>query len=923
MNVRISKSLGLVAVLYFTSHFHAQKKDTIVKEKKIDEVVLIGYGSVKKQHLTSAVSTVKADAFQDRPISNVAQALQGNTAGVNVVQPSGKPGAVLDVKIRGNTSILSNSTPLYVIDGLQTNDLNGINPDDIVEMTVLKDATSTAIYGINGSNGVVLITTKRGKTNKSQLGFNAFWGFSKQVDNIDVLNLDQYKTLMNEINPSYLTTINNPMYAGINTNWRDQVYQKGFDQNYNVNYSFGNDNIKAYTSLGYQGIDGIIKPARFDRVSSKFNLDANIFSWLKFNSSVSYIKTDLSNTSDNLSTARGGVVLSALNTPSFLPVYGTDVKVIPTDTNGNTLPGYLAGQFAPNPFQSSWENPVAYQSKLDKTWNQRFMSNFGLDITLAKNLTFKPTFSLDFVDTKNTNFINAYETSYGRAEKGTGSLNYSTWQNLLYEGTLNYTIKSNKNDLAFLLGGNVRDGKYILNNKWGSRFPEDVRTFVFEQAEQQHYNYRATDLREISGFLRAIYTFDNKYTVMGIFKAQASSALAKGNKWGYFPGISAGWVISNESFLKDNSTISYLKLRGGWGKAGNASGLPSPYVSYYLGQYPELGPGFAPKPIQYSNSDLSWETTTDTNVGLDMNFLNNRIRFSADAYNRKTENVIAAISFLTAYPYYTNAGSIENKGLELTLNTSNIKTEGFTWDTSFNISFLKNKILNINYVPVHYAAFNETVGENIVRFSPDLPVGAFYGYVTNGVDPQTGHLQYKDLNNNGYIDTQDRTIIGNPNPDYTFGFSNSFKYKGAYLDVLVTGSQGNEIFNASRLDLELMNDFKNQSTVVLDRWTTPGQITNIPKANDPEALHVSDRFVEDGSYVRIKAVTLGYNFRNLFKGVSNVNFYITGQNLYTWTKYTGFDPEVNAYSSTPGVAGIDYGTYPQVRTFIFGIKTTF
>jgi len=931
MNVKISRSLGIIAALYFTANFNAQTtpRDTVSKEQKIEEVVLIGYGSVKKSNLTSAVSTVKADAFTDRPITNVAQALQGNAAGVNVVQPSGKPGAALDVKIRGNTSITSSTSPLYVVDGIQTTDISGVNPDDIVEMTILKDATSTAIYGINGSSGVVLVTTKRGKSNKSQLGFNAYWGFSKKVNNIDVLNLDQYKSLMNEINPSYLTTINNPMYAGINTNWEDKVYQNGFDQNYNVNYSFGNENVKAYTSLGYQGTDGIINPSRFDRYSFKVNLDANIAKWLKFNTSLNYIKTDLKSTSDNLSTARGGIVLAALNTPSFLPVYGSEVNGTPTNTDGSIKEGYKPGQFAPNPFQSSWENPVAYQSRIDETNNNRFMSNFGFDVTLAKNLTFKPSISLDIVDTKYMNFVNGYQTSYGRQEQGTGSLNRSTWQNVLYEGTLNYNFKSGANELQLLLGGNVRDGKYIMNSQWGKMFPVDTNEFIYDLAQQPHYNYASTDLRELSGFFRAIYTFKNKYTVMGIIKTQSSSALSKDNRWGYFPGLSAGWVVSNEDFLKDNSVINYLKLRGGWGKSGNASGI-SPYSALYLQRLSELGynedgtPKGSWSPYQYSNTDLTWETTTDSNIGLDVNFLNNRIKFTADAYKRDTKNLIMGIVFpIATYGYNTNVGSVENKGLEFSLNTANIKNTDFSWNTNFNISFTKNKIQSINYVPISYAAYNETVGESITRFAPGVAIGSFYGYQVQGVNPTTGSLTYKDLNGNGFFDTGDRTNIGNPNPKYTFGFTNHFNYKGLYLDILITGSQGGDIFNASRLDLELMTDFKNQSTAVLDRWTTVGQITNVPKANDPESLHISDRFVEDGSYIKLKAVTLGYNFKNLFKGVSNVNVYVTGQNLHTWTKYSGFDPEVNAYSGSAGVLGIDYGTYPQVRTFIVGLKTTF
>lgn len=935
MNIESKKSLMLVAAFYFAVNLQAQeRKDTVVKERRIDEIVLIGYGGVKKSNLTSAVSTIKASTFDDRPISNVAQAIQGNAAGVNVTQPSGKPGAALDVKIRGNTSITSNTSPLYVVDGVQTTDISGINTDDIVDMTILKDATSTAIYGVNGSSGVVIITTKRGRYGKGQLAFNAYWGFSKQVNAIKVLNLEQYKTLLGEIRPSYLNTANNPMYAGINTDWQKEVYQTGFDQNYNVNYSFGTDNVKIYTSLGYQGIRGIIRPSEFERFSGKVNLDAKFSSWLKFNTSLGYVKTDLNNTNDNLSTARGGVVLSALNTPSFLPVYGTDVKVIPTNSNGATLPGYLPGQFAPNPFQSGWENPLAYLNRINKTWNNRFMSNFGFDVQLAKNLTFKPSVSLDFVDTNTMGFVNAYQTVYGRQQQGLGNSSNNTWQNILYEATLNYAIKSGKNDFTFLLGANARDAKWINRTKSGRYFPEDLRTFDYNAATQKNYNYIARNLREVSGFARAIYTYDNKYTIMGIIKPQASSSLSNKNRWGYFPGASVAWTASNEDFLKDSKTISYLKIRGGWGEAGNAAGIPY-YASYPLESIDDLSydpvtgnPRGVWRQFQYGNSDLSWEVTTDINAGVDINFLDDKIRFTADFFHRKTRDLIMGITFgNTTYGFNSNIGTLENKGMEFSLNTQNINSDSFSWNTSFNISFLKNKILGINYVPVYDVASIETVGETAVRFTPGVAVGSFFGYKVDGVDPSTGNIKYKDLDGDGNlhsdIDPDDRTFIGNPNPKFTAGLTNHFKYKNAYLDVLLTASYGNDIFNASRLDLELMNDFKNQSTAVLNRWTTPGQITNVPKANDPNAMHISDRFVEDGSYLKLKSVTLGYNFKNLFKGISNVSAYITGQNLLTWTKYSGFDPEVNAFSSSPGIIGVDYGTYPQVRTFIFGIKTTF
>lgn len=945
MNLRISRSLGVVAVLYFTANFSAQTKvkDSVPKEKAIEEVVLVGYGSVKKQNLTSAASVVKADAFENRPLYNVGQAMQGQAAGVSVVQASGKPGANIDIKIRGNNSLASSVSPLYVVDGIQTTDVSGINTDDIVDMTILKDASSTAIYGISGSSGVVIITTKRGKIGKPQLNFNAYWGFSKAMKNIDVLNQEQYKSLLSDIKVNgggdYISTANNPRYAGINTDWTKEVFQTGFDQNYNVNYSFGNESIKAYAALGYQDIDGIIKPSRFQRTSAKLNLDAVILPWLKLNSSVNYFITNLTNTNDNLSTARGGVVLSAYNTPTFLPVYGNQVNMSPGDgeiydTTGAIKDGYKPGQFAPNPYQSSWENPVAYQSRKDKTLSQRFLSNLGLEVRLFKDLTWKPSISFDMIDSRNTKFVDGFQTSYGRSKFGIGSQEFSQFQEYNFENTLNYTFKRGVHDLSVLGGVQINERNFQSNYFGGDNFPADTFNFNYDLAKNQSYDIRKEILRQVSFFGRALYTLNGKYTVMGVFRENANSALAPGNKWGFFPGVSASWVISKENFLADSKLISELKLRAGWGKTANASAIPAySHFNLYNPFWNNGVPVFVNS--QSDSGDLTWETTTDTNLGLDLGILDNRIRLSVDAYQRKTDNLISPIKLGTyEFQIYRNIGSLENKGLEFALNTVNIKNENFTWNTSFNISFTKNKITNISsFLNTIQAANVEGMGR-LVRFEEGQPLGMFYGYKVSGVNPENGDQMYVNASGNvvAYTDLkpEDRRYIGNPNPDFTFGFSNNFKFKNWYLDTLITGSVGNDIFNATRFDLEMMSDYKNQSTAVLDRWTTPGQVTDVPRAYSASAQIISDRFIENGSYLKLKAVTVGYNFMKPFKGVNKLNLYVTGQNIFTITDYSGMDPEVNAFSPNNGtvgaeraVFGIDYGTYPQVRTIIVGLKANF
>ncbi|MDE5491903.1 SusC/RagA family TonB-linked outer membrane protein [Elizabethkingia meningoseptica] len=915
------RNLSLIAALYFTATLNAQqaKRDTAINEKKIEEVVLVGYGSVKKKDLTSAVSIVKSDAFENRPIYNVAQALQGNAAGVQVVQPSGKPGAALDVKIRGINSLMSSTSPLYVVDGVQTYDISGINTEDILSMSVLKDATSTAIYGVNGSGGVVIITTKRGRSNKTQVNFDAYAGVSRITNTVKILNLDQYKTLMNEINPAYVTTANDPRYAGINTNWQDEVFRTGIDQNYNVSVSGGTDKVKLYGSIGYQDMQGIIKPSAFNRLSTRFNADVELAPWIKLNTQLSYTNSKYKSTIDNQGTARGGVVMAAFNTPSFLPVYADQLKV-----RDVTQDGQKDGQFAINPYQSSWENPLSYLTRQDDMMVNRFMGGLGLEVKLAKGLTWKPNVTFDYSDSQNDKFIDGFRTTFGRQKKGIGSAYNTLNQNLNVENTLNYSLKTGNHDFNFLAGTAFQRIIWSEHGYEAENFPTDLRKFIYDQGKDNRREvYNKTEIRYLSFFGRVNYSYMDRYILSAVFRSSGASQLGPGNKWSYTPGVSGAWVISNEDFLKGNSTISLLKLRGGWGQTVNISGIPS-YSHFALLRPDRVGPGIPNyNPSQLDNTNLTWETTTDTNIGLDLGLFNNRLNLTVDAYKRKTKDLVIPIRFPSIdLDYYANAGDIENKGIEISLNSKNFVGDNFTWSTNANISFSRNKITDIRYLPVIDLANFETVGERAVRLQTGQAIGAFYGYKVDKVDPATGQLLYKDINGDGIITPSDRTFIGNPNPKFTFGFSNNFTYKNFFLDFLFTGSVGNDIFNASRLDLELMNDFKNQSTAVLNRWTTPGQITNVPKAGDPSALTLSDRFVENGSYLRLKSATIGYNFKKI-KGMDKLSLYVTGQNLFTITNYSGFDPEVNSVTNQTAVQGIDYGAYPQVRTFIFGIKAAF
>ncbi|MDD2984790.1 TonB-dependent receptor [Flavobacterium sp.] len=900
----------------------------VEENKALEEVVVIGYGTQKRKNLTNAVSTVNSESFENRPILSVAQAIQGNATGVNVVQTSGKPGASFDVRIRGLSSINSENSPLYVVDGIQTKDISGLNTEDIVDLSILKDATATAIYGVNGSTGVVIITTKKGKSNKNDFQFSSYVGISNAVSNVDVLNLSDYKTLLNEINPSYLTTANDPKYTGIYTDWQDEILRTGVDQNYNFSYAGGTEKVRIYGALGYQMVEGIINPSKYNRFSGKLNLNANLNSWLKTDISINVIQSDGSYISDNNSVGQGGAVMSALVTPSFLPIWGSQLNIRDTNPDGSYKDGYKDGQYAENPYQSGWENPVSLLSRENKTTVNRYLSSISFDVNILSNLVWKPMLSFDLTRADNVQFVDPFSNVYGRngddnpeSDKGRGSNTITNNSNWNFENTLNYLLKYENSELNLLGGMSIQENVYTKDANSGTGFAIDQTSYDYDAAKNQFFEYRENQTRSLSFFGRATYTIKNKYIINGVFRESGASQLADGNKWGFFPGVSAAWIISNEDFLKDVSTISELKLRGGWGKTGNLSGLPA-YASYDLNY---TNPTTNSTTLdQIGNSDLKWETTNDINFGVDLGFINNRIRLSADVYKKNTEDLLQIIYFPGfTKPYYYNAGEIENKGLELGLNTINL-TGSVKWNSNFNISFNDNKVVKLGLLKKLPFQNLTSVGESVILLTEGSPLGSFYGYKVDKVDPMTGTLLYQDINGDGSITPDDRTTIGDPNPDFTFGFSNDFSYKGFTLDALITGSQGGDVFNASRMDLTLMNNYNNQSTEVLNRWTTTGQVTDVPRVNDANSLHVSDRYVEDGSYVRLKAVTFGYQFKLENLKLNSIKVYVTGQNLYTITDYKGFDPEVGAFNNATGIGqGIDLGTYPQVKTFIFGLKANF
>jgi len=871
--------------------------------QQLNEVVVVGYGTQVKKDLTTAVVSVSSKDIQNQPITNPLQAIQGKAAGVQVNSQSGKPGAGISISIRGNTSITGSNSPLYVIDGVTSRDASFINPNDIESMTILKDASAAAIYGSSGANGVVLITTKKGTAGKLKVGFNAFTGFSNFWKKQDVLNSDQYIALQREL--GYTT------FGGTqNTDWQKETFGTGTQNNYQVSLSGGTKGGQYYFSSGYQQDKGVVAPAKLDRISMNFNGSQSITSWLKLTATASLTSNNSVDVPDNAGSTKGGVILGALTTPPTLTIY---------DPNGN-FTAVPAGYDSPigNAFGSTNRNRQF-----------RFIGAFAGEIKITQDLSFKSSISTNGNKAYYNYFLDPYKTVYGRTERGIYN-NSKTKDNVwLNENILSYNKTIGKNVFGAVAGYTIQESNYSLKPYAESRFIDATSGAAIAPTLAVNVNTDAQWAKQ-SYLGRITYAYDSKYLFSSNFRADGSSRFAPGHRFGYFPSFSAGWRISRENFMKDSKTINDLKLRGSWGQVGNDEGIGD-YA--YLKLY-QITAQNSYNLSQPANELLSWEKTTQTNIGIDLTMFDSRVTFTADAYLKKTNDLLINVQLPPSTGLGTqalNVGSMENKGLEFSLSTKNFQKDKFTWTTDLNISFNKNKVTSLGSATssLDYAGLYER--DAAVKVVAGRPLGSFYGYVYTGVNAQTGAAMYQDTNGNGVTgsaDPADRTFIGNAQPKYTYGVNNNLTYGNFGLSLFFQGVQGSQLFNASRLDLEGMYDTKNQSTEVLNRWTTPGQITNIPKAlvASSENSLTSSRFVENASYLRLKTATLSYNFGKTTLGnwkMDKLMIFASSYNLLTFTKYSGLDPEVSRYTSNTPDMGVDYGTYPQSRTFIFGVNVGF
>jgi len=867
----------------------------------------------------------------------VQQAIQGRAAGVSVQATNGDPGGGYKIRIRGGTSINASSDPLFVVDGFA----GAILPpsEDIESIEILKDASATAIYGSRGANGVIIVSTKRGKSGKPRIDFSSSYSGQKEINRLNLLNGSQFTDYIKEINPVYVS-------GGENTDWQDLIFTQGSISNSQLSFSGGNEGLKYYISGNYYNQQGIIINSGFERFSITSNLDFQATKWLKvgLNLFARSSQTDGVRTQEN----SGGVSSTGVVASAFK--FGPDLPVILPD-----------GSFSLARIGDPHDNPFAVANELqNNTKGGLYQYNFFADFDLVKNLKFKATFG-SFSNGERTGTFTPTTLNAGRLVGGIGSIDQISRQSYLTENffTYNNTFATKHN--VTLLGG-VSFQKFI-NEDFGA----ESQSFLSNSVSFRNLGggsvalFPSSSLTEsqlASYYSRLNYNFDDRFLLTFNARYDGSSNFSKNNKWAFFPSGALAWNMHNEKFMQSIKSISSFKWRVSYGLTGNQAISPYQTLARFTSVFSVVGnvPVNAVRPTTIANDDLKWETTAQQNLGIDVGLLKDRITLTADYYKSITSELLFSVP-LPQYTGYSNQlrniGKIENKGLEFTLGTKNI-TGAFNWSTDLNISFNRNKVLelpngnDILYAnaPGHMIGIGQT--SQILRVGQ--PIGTFFGWVYDGVyqtgDPfltgggfeqVAGGEKFKDIGGkkdsnglplflpDGIINNDDRAIIGNPNPKFIYGINNDFSFKNLDLNVFFQGSHGNDMLSYTLLELETISGRNNATTEALNRWTPTNTNTDIPRSSAVRSQRASSRFIFDGSYLRLKNIALGYTLpkSTLSKlKIQSIRFYVSAQNILTATKYRGYDPEVN-YRSSNLNAGVDYASYPNAKSVTAGINVGF
>jgi TonB-linked SusC/RagA family outer membrane protein len=941
--------------------------------QKIDEVVIIGYSIQKKKDLTGAVSILKIDDLKDTPVSSVDQMMQGKLSGVNVM-PDNMPGGGVAVRIRGFSTIRNND-PLYIIDGVPVEGgINFLNPNDIESMQVLKDASSASIYGARAANGVVIITTKKGKEGQFRVNVDAYAGIQQSTKTLKMLDAQEYgdmlwqamrndgKTPSNDIYGSGQTPVI-PQYLdkekripSDNRDWVNEVLRPAIVQSYNVSFAKADKISNQLFSVGYFDQQGLVEYTGFKRLTGRFNSEYKLFNdHLRIGENMSLSHSWGTTVQNN--SALGGTLYDAYKFPSITPVYDLD------------------GNFAGNPF-SDIENPMGklYRNKDNKAKTSRLVGSIYAEIMFIDGLNFKTAFGADYINKYNRTF-NAKFQEINVLKAMSSMNNRNAWNfNWVFTNTLNYNKTIEKHSFNALAGIESLRNRYEYFSASRDGFASDDPNFHYLDAGDsgsQKNTGSATEYSMISYFGKLDYNFDNRYLVAFTFRRDGSSRLGN-HKWGNFPAASLGWRISNESFFR-SETISNLKVRLGWGQNGN-SDIPSystidsyasnPNHSNYPldGNQSSVQTGFTQ--TRNGNADLRWETTTQTNIGLDVGFLNNELEVTLDYFNKDTKDLLwqrplAGMVGGTNQTVWDNIGKMNNKGIELEINYKKQVNKDWGFNVSYNFSAIRNKMTELNedvtYIGVPSSQLHSVnFDQEISRSAAGQPIGSFYVYTADGLfqnetevqnhknskgdllqpNAQPGDIRFKDVNNDGVIDGNDRDFVGSPLPGYTMGFTFGFNYKHFDISAFFQGTFGNEVYDLTRY----LGDFYNQSqhnknSRILNAWTPANTNSEIPRVSmdDPNNnIRPSSYYIHDASFVRLKNFKIGYSVPQSFSSklkLEKAYVYLQAQNLFTITGYDGIDPEVGlqSYSSDSRNLdlGVDRGVYPLSRTFTLGINVSF
>ena len=956
----------------------------------LDEVVVVGYGSMRRSDMTGSVVSISEEDLRGSISTSLDMALQGRAAGVQVTPTSGRPGGGMSISIRGASSLSGTNEPLYIVDGIPisgdgsgaavgfdwagggagqnvASPLSAINPNDIVSIEVLKDASATAIYGSRASNGVILVTTRQGRSGAPRVEYSAYTGIQQNPRKIPMLNLQEFAIYHNEFQDTHGWNRNqsfmDPSILGSGTDWQDEIFRNAWLQSHDLSVSGGFDQTTYALSFGYMSQDGVVLSSGFDRLSTRLSFNSRMYSWLEAGGSMTLGSTNetiVLNDDD-----RGITSLALYNRP--------DVPVLMPD-------GSWGGTLDDNDMSSLY-NPVALAEMrnidLERT---RILSNLYANITLTEGLTFRSQFGSSINNNNNYAFHPTYVMGDVISDIAISRRSFANNRHWIITNFLTYD-----HNFGSDIRTQVMVGQEAQESRWegmmGQRsgfINNDVQELNAGDAESAlNSQYKGSNALA-SYFGRLNLVFLDRYLFTATYRADASSNFSPENQWGYFPSAAFAWTISNENFMQNLDAVEMLKLRVSYGQVGNQD-----IGGYTWGAALTNTPtrwGIGLRPNRFANPDVKWETTTATNIGVDLNLFRNRIEFIADFYLRQTKDML----WQADLPMYmgvsgsgslsapmVNVGEVENRGMEFTLNTVNL-TGDFQWNSGLTFTLNRNKLTAL-YDDGNVIDRNVQWFHHATRSMVGQPIGMFYGYIADGIftdvddilnhftnengeyvgppiDRNTGvwpgDIKFRDINGDGVIDGDDRTIIGNPHPDFTFGFNNSFSYRGFDLNIFLTGSYGNDILNFTRRETEAMMRGTNQSTRVLDRAVLalhdpegsvddPDNVyvsnpdTDVPRVTQTDPNNnrrMSSRYIEDGSFLKIRNVRLGYSLPSTFVsnlGLNSVRLYVNLQNLYTFTNYSGFDPQIGAYNQDVLLTGVDNGFYPSPRMYTFGLNVGF